>query len=213
MLLASPVIAIVTRPSGAPPVNAQARLLAAEVERVWHEATPQTAWRLSAATATFVLGVVAYAADKPRAMLPDLPAPGAEELKRRGMVLLCFTGDVQCLRAAALQAGSAPSRTTQTIDHPDRVGQGHAGAPLHDHCRAAAALIVCAFFRGEFGCDISFATRAHLQFRDRLARAGLGRRSVRALSVDRLGRLADFLRGVACCAPIRAGSARPSRLI
>jgi len=47
-------------------------------------------------------------------MLPDLPAPGADELKRRGMVLMCFSGEVGCLRAAALKAGAAPSRTIQT---------------------------------------------------------------------------------------------------
>jgi 4-amino-4-deoxy-L-arabinose transferase-like glycosyltransferase len=113
LLLASPVIAIVTRPSGAPPVNAQARLLATEVERVWHEATPQRLGFVGG-DGDIVLGVVAFAADKPRAMLPDLPAPGPDELKRGGMVLLCFTGDAGCLRAAALQIGAAPSRTIQT---------------------------------------------------------------------------------------------------
>jgi hypothetical protein len=113
LLLVSPIIAILTRPAGAPPVNAQARLLATEVERVWHEATPQRLGFVGG-DGDIVLGVVAFAADKPRAMLPDLPAPDADELKRGGMVLLCFTGDAGCLRAAALKAGAAPSRTIQT---------------------------------------------------------------------------------------------------
>jgi hypothetical protein len=113
LLLVSPAIAILTRPDGAPAVNGQARLLAAEVERVWHQATPQ---RLAyvGGDGDILLGVVAFAADKPRAMLPDLPAPGPDELKRRGTVLLCFTGDANCLRAAKLQIGSGPSRTIQT---------------------------------------------------------------------------------------------------
>jgi 4-amino-4-deoxy-L-arabinose transferase-like glycosyltransferase len=113
LLLVSPIIAILTRPAGAPPVNAQARLLATEVERVWHEATPQRLGFVGG-DGDIVLGVVAFVADKPRAMLPDLPAPGSDELKRGGMVLLCFTGDAGCLRAAALKAGAAPSRTIQT---------------------------------------------------------------------------------------------------
>jgi hypothetical protein len=113
LLMASPVIAIVTRPSDAPAVNGQARLLATEVERVWRAATPQRLGFVGG-DGDILLGVVAFAADKPRAMLPDLPAPGADELKRRGMVLMCFSGEAGCLRAAALQAGTAPSRTIQT---------------------------------------------------------------------------------------------------
>jgi hypothetical protein len=113
LLLASPVIAIVTRPDGAPAVNGQTRLLATEVERVWHQATPQRLVYVGG-DGDILLGVIAFAADKPRAMLPDLPAPGPDELKRCGIVLLCFTGDADCLRAAKLQIGSAPSRTIQT---------------------------------------------------------------------------------------------------
>ncbi len=113
MLLASPLIAIVTRPSGAPPVNTQARLLATEVERVWHETISQKL-AFVGGDGDIVLGVVAYAADKPRALMSELVQPSAAQIKRRGMVLLCFTGDAGCLRAAKLKAGTAPSRTTQT---------------------------------------------------------------------------------------------------
>jgi 4-amino-4-deoxy-L-arabinose transferase-like glycosyltransferase len=113
LLLASPLIAILTRPSGAPPVNAQARLLATEAERVWHEATPQ---RLAfiGGDGDIVLGAVAYAADQPRAVLPGLPRPSAARLKRGGVLLLCFSGNASCLRDAARVVGAAASRTIQT---------------------------------------------------------------------------------------------------
>jgi hypothetical protein len=113
LLLASPLIAILTRPSGAPPVNAQARLLATEAERVWHEATPQRLGFVGG-DGDIVLGAVAYAADQPRAVLPGLPRPSAARLKRGGVLLLCFSGDASCLRDAARVVGAAASRTIQT---------------------------------------------------------------------------------------------------
>ena len=41
MLLASPVIAVMTQQRGPAPAGAQGRLLANEVERLWHQTTPR----------------------------------------------------------------------------------------------------------------------------------------------------------------------------
>ena len=94
----------------------QSSLLAAEVERLWHEAIPAPL-RFVGGDGDILLGVVAYAADRPRALLAGIAEPGEADLRRAGMVLLCFTGDTPCLNAAknavAKVAGSADSRTTQ----------------------------------------------------------------------------------------------------
>jgi 4-amino-4-deoxy-L-arabinose transferase-like glycosyltransferase len=117
MLVISPAIAIMTRRDGPPPPAVQSPLLAAEVERLWHEAIPAPL-RYVGGDGDILLGVVAYASDRPHALLPGIAAPGEAELRRAGMVLLCFTGDAPCLNAAknaAMKvAGSADSRTTQT---------------------------------------------------------------------------------------------------
>ncbi|MDO8878126.1 MAG: glycosyltransferase family 39 protein, partial [Pseudolabrys sp.] len=113
MLIVSPAIAMLTRRDGPPVPAVQAHLLAAEVERLWHEAMPDPL-RFVGGEGDIVLGVVAYGKDRPRALMSGLPEPDAQVLARSGMALLCFTGDAACLNEAARRIGGAPSRTIQT---------------------------------------------------------------------------------------------------
>lgn len=113
MLLVSPAIAIMTRRDGPPSAGVQSHLLAVEAERLWHEAMPNPL-RFVGGDGDIALGVVTYAKDKPRALLPGLPEPGAEYLRRSGMMLICFTGDAACLSDVNRRVAGAPSRTTQT---------------------------------------------------------------------------------------------------
>ena len=113
MLIASPAIAIKNRRDGAPSAAAQSHLLAIEVERLWHETTPLPL-RFVGGDGDILLGVVAYATERPRALLDGLAEPDAAQLRQAGMVLLCFTGDQACLDGAKRTAGAAPSRTIQT---------------------------------------------------------------------------------------------------
>ena len=110
MLIASPVIAILAQRAGPLPSSAQARLLAQEVERDWHAAVLQPL-RYVGGNADLAYGVVAYAVDEPRA-LPDLPQPSAAELKRDGVVFVCFAEDAGCNHATAAKAAAVgPGRT------------------------------------------------------------------------------------------------------
>lgn len=112
VLIAAPAIALMNRRDGPPPASAQSHLLAIEVERIWHQVTPQPL-AFVGGDGDILLGVVAYAADKPRALLDGLAPPSAAHLRRAGMVLLCFTGDQACLNEAKRVAGSAPSSSGQ----------------------------------------------------------------------------------------------------
>lgn len=112
-LVISPAIAIMTRRDGPPPPAVQSSLLAVEVERLWHEAVPAPL-RYVGGDGDILLGVVAYAADRPHALLTGIAGPSEADLRHTGMVLLCFTGDAPCLAAAMKAAGSGASRTTQT---------------------------------------------------------------------------------------------------
>jgi len=94
MLIASPVIAVVAQRKGPPPESAQANLLAAEVERLWHETIPQPL-RYVGGAADLAYGVVTYAVERPRA-LTDMPPPDAAELARSGMAIVCFAEDAGC---------------------------------------------------------------------------------------------------------------------
>ena len=74
MLVASPAIAIMTRRDGPPAAGVQSPLLTAEVERLWQEAIPAPL-RFVGGDGDILLGVVAYAKDRPRALLPGLAEP------------------------------------------------------------------------------------------------------------------------------------------
>jgi 4-amino-4-deoxy-L-arabinose transferase-like glycosyltransferase len=112
MLIASPAIAWFTRDK-AQPAEAQARLLAQEVDRDWKNLTPEPL-RFVGGEADLAYGVVTWSADRPRA-LTDMPAPPAAELKRDGFVIVCFADDTGCKgRAAALAAGAQRSRVVES---------------------------------------------------------------------------------------------------
>ncbi len=113
MLLASPVIAVMTQQRGPAPAGAQGRLLANEVERFWHQTTPRPL-RFVGGEVDLAYGVTAYAADRPRA-LTDMPPPEAAELARSGAVIVCFADDAGC-RAAAARAATAPGSSSFDIN-------------------------------------------------------------------------------------------------
>ena len=113
MLILSPAIAVMNRSDGPPPAAAQSDLLAVEVDRLWHDVTPQPL-RFVGGDGRIFLGVMAFSADKPLALSPGMAEPSAAMLKQTGMVLLCFTGDQICLDGAKRIAGAAPNRMTQT---------------------------------------------------------------------------------------------------
>jgi len=110
MLIASPAIAIIAQRNGPPPNSAQAALLAGEVEQLWHQTIPQPL-RFVGGAGDLADGVAAYAVERPR-VLTDMPAPDAAELRRDGMVIVCFAADAACLAKAAAQA--APVRRVET---------------------------------------------------------------------------------------------------
>jgi hypothetical protein len=111
MLLASPAIAWLTRDK-ARPAEAQARLLAAEVDRDWRLTTPQPL-RYVGGEAELAFGVVTWSADRPRA-LTEMPAPPADELRHAGMAIVCFAEDAGCKQSAAGLAGGAPNRVVES---------------------------------------------------------------------------------------------------
>jgi hypothetical protein len=113
MLIAAPAIAIKVQRSGPAPEAAHAQLLANQVERAWHETTPQPL-RYVGGAGDLADGVISYAADRPRA-LPDLPQPRDAELAKSGMALVCFAADANCRQAAdGLRARIGPSRRIES---------------------------------------------------------------------------------------------------
>ena len=112
-LIISPAIAIKNRRDGAPSAAMQAPLLAREVERLWRETTPRPL-AFVGGDGDILLGVVAYASDRPRALMDGLAEPREAQLKRAGMVLLCYAEDAACLDEAKRRASAAPYTTTQT---------------------------------------------------------------------------------------------------
>jgi hypothetical protein len=113
MLIVSPAIAILTQRAGPGPAAAHAQLLASQIERAWHEATPQPL-RFVVGDADLAYGVIAYASTRPRA-LTDMRAPTAAELAQGGQVIVCFAEDFGCRREAASRAlRVADSRTIES---------------------------------------------------------------------------------------------------
>ncbi len=94
MLIASPAIAIMAQVAGPAPAAAQTRLLANEVERLWHLTTPRPL-RFVGGDADLAYGVTTYAADRPRA-LTALPQPSRADITKHGFVLLCLAEDKIC---------------------------------------------------------------------------------------------------------------------
>ena len=104
MVIASPVIAVVAQRNGPNPASAQSDLLAAQVERAWHEITPQPLRYVGGET-DLAFGIIAYASERPRA-LTDMPQPVAAELARSGIVFVCFAEDAGCSSQASAQAAT-----------------------------------------------------------------------------------------------------------
>ena len=104
-------IAWITRDK-ARPAEAQARLLAAEVDRDWRLTTPQPL-RYVGGEAELAFGVVTWSADRPRA-LTEMPAPPADELRHAGMAIVCFAEDAGCKQSAVGLAGGAPNRVVES---------------------------------------------------------------------------------------------------
>lgn len=101
MPIASPLVAVIAQRNGPPPASAQAALLAAEVERLWHQTTPLPL-RFVGGEADLADGIITYAQDRPRA-LTDMPAPDPGELARAGKVIVCFAEDAGCRARAGTQ--------------------------------------------------------------------------------------------------------------
>jgi 4-amino-4-deoxy-L-arabinose transferase-like glycosyltransferase len=111
MLIAAPAIAVMVHRNGPPPAAAQGQLLAAQVERVWAQAT-QAPLRYVGGDADIAYSVAAYAYDKPQA-LPGMPPPDATRLRQSGMVLLCFAGDTGCVSLARAHNPDGGVMTTE----------------------------------------------------------------------------------------------------
>ena len=115
MLIAAPAIAVMVHRSGPRPGAAQGQLLAAQVERVWTQATQQPL-RFVGCDADIAYSVAAYAYDRPLA-LPGMPAPDATLLRHSGMVLLCFAEDVSCVSLARAHNPDGGVMTTEIWRH------------------------------------------------------------------------------------------------
>jgi len=113
MLVVSPAIMIMVQRAGPAPAASQGRLLAAEVERLWHQTTPQ-ALRFVGGEADLAYGVVTYAADRPRA-LTDMVPPSAAELAKSGLVLVCFAESASCRHEAAKRGAAASLVETEIV--------------------------------------------------------------------------------------------------
>ncbi|HEY6023291.1 MAG TPA: glycosyltransferase family 39 protein [Pseudolabrys sp.] len=110
MLIASPAIAYFTQRATTAPATAQASLLALEVERLWHQSTPQPL-RFIGGDADLAYGAAAYTADRPRA-LAGMPPPRANEVARYGLVWICLAEDATCRRDAVARGGA----TAKVVD-------------------------------------------------------------------------------------------------
>ena len=104
-LIAAPVVAVMAQRTGPLPAGAHARLLAQEIERQWLPVAPL---RFVGGNTDLAYGVAAYAHDAPRA-LPGISPPGAPELIKSGLVLICFADDANCRSAAAAKAATVGS--------------------------------------------------------------------------------------------------------
>jgi 4-amino-4-deoxy-L-arabinose transferase-like glycosyltransferase len=105
-LVAAPFIAINVQRHGPPPASAQGALLAAELERLWHQATPEPL-RFVAGELDLADAVATYAVDRPR-VLTAMPAPDPAELVRGGKAIVCFAEDTGC-------QSQAPAGATRVV--------------------------------------------------------------------------------------------------
>lgn len=103
-LAIAPGIAYVVHAYGLEPELTQSKQLAKQVEAAWHSAT-RAPLRYVGGNESY--GVVAYAQDRPQALL-GLPRPKAETLLKNGMVLICYAEEKTCISSSAAAARSSP---------------------------------------------------------------------------------------------------------
>jgi 4-amino-4-deoxy-L-arabinose transferase-like glycosyltransferase len=123
MLIVSPAIAVMAQRASPLPAAAHARLLATEVERLWHQITPQPL-RFVGGEADLAYGVATFASSRPRALI-GMPQPSAAELTRSGSVLVCFGENGDCRREAGSRGVGAKVISTEIV----RNYFGFAGKP------------------------------------------------------------------------------------
>ncbi len=104
MLTAAPGIALVNFERGLPPELTQSKILAKEVEVAWHSVTTAP---LRYVAGDLAYGIVAYAHDRPQALL-GLPRPPAVQLRESGMVLACFVEEISCIAHSSKIAKLSP---------------------------------------------------------------------------------------------------------
>ena len=122
----APAVAYVMHVQGLGPNLTQSKQLAKQVEAAWHSAT-RAPLRYVGGDESH--GVVAYAQDRPRALL-GLPLRKPASLRKNGMVLICYAEETTCISRSATAARSNPK--TQKIETElTRTYFGRAGQPQH----------------------------------------------------------------------------------
>jgi hypothetical protein len=104
-LIASPLVAIMAHRAGPEPAVAQTRLLAKEVERLWHLRT-QRPLGFVGGEEGLAFGVAAYLSDRPKAMT-FVSRPNNSEIVKNGLVMVCLAEDARCAREALSRGQSA----------------------------------------------------------------------------------------------------------
>jgi hypothetical protein len=149
MLVAAPAVAIAIHRAGVAPPAAHGRLLAAETERAWSQATPQPLRFVGCNVAD---EVIAYAPDRPHSLplrsfrgdiadkvyadahdwprrLPVGPEPSDEQLAQSGMALVCLADETNWVDAAAARAGRNPASRRIDVD----IARNFLGIPGRPH--------------------------------------------------------------------------------
>ena len=133
MLVAAPAIAVAIHLAG---VTTHGRLLAAEVERAWHQVTPQPLRFVGCDAAD---EVITYAYDQPHSLplrsyqgniadrvyadaygwprtVPDQPAVSDAQLAQSGMALVCLADETGWVHGAAAQAARNPASRRSDVE-------------------------------------------------------------------------------------------------
>jgi hypothetical protein len=111
MLIAAPGIALVLHEQGIPPELTQSRMLAAQIENAWRNATTKPLRYVGGDLAD---GVLTYVQSRPQ-LLPELPQWHTKRVKEYGIALVCLAEDSGCIAASSVIAsGNAASRKIET---------------------------------------------------------------------------------------------------
>jgi len=112
LLAVAPVIAIYIQRSPSPPSATHSKLLAQRVQQEWRQVTNQPL-KFIGGDADLAYGAAAYSPDKPLA-LPGLPPTDDAQLKRSGVVLVCYERDTVCVFNVTRHA--AENTESRTVD-------------------------------------------------------------------------------------------------